>query len=55
MRKGRKGEKNGEKKEKTDDHSGHYVIASSRRPERWPLERRPLVQKIYLDSPLPEA
>ena len=31
----------GEKK--TDDYSGHYVIASSRPPERRPLERRPLV------------
>ena len=29
-RKGRDGEKNGgRKKEKTDDYSGHYVIASS--------------------------
>ena len=46
MRKGRDGEekKNGGKKgEKTDDYSGHYVIASSRPPERRPLERRPLV------------
>ena len=49
MRKGRDGEKNGEKKktgkkrEKTDENSGHYVIASSRPPERGPLERRPLV------------
>ena len=32
MRKGRDGEKNGEKK--TDENSGHYVIASSRPPER---------------------
>ena len=47
MRKGRDGEKNGKKtggkKEKTDDYSGHYVIASSRPPERRPLECRPLV------------
>ena len=50
MRKGRDGEKNGGKKrggekkrEKTDDYSGHYVIASSRPPERRPLERRTLV------------
>ena len=50
MRKGRDGgngkktgkEKNGEKKEKTDENSGHYVIASSRPPERRPLERHTL-------------
>ena len=41
MRKGRDGGgKNGEKtggkkeKEKTDENSGHYIIASSRPPER---------------------
>ena len=43
MRKGRDGEKNGKKtggkktgkkREKTDGNSGHYVIASSRPPER---------------------
>ena len=48
MRKGRDGEKkNGKKKkrEKTDGNSGHYVIASSRPPERWPLERRTLAPK----------
>ena len=51
MRKGREGgeKKNGkngvEKKEKTDDYSGHYVIASSRPPECRPLERRLLVPK----------
>ena len=39
---GKKREKNGEKKEKTDENSGHYVIASSRPPERRPLERRTL-------------
>ena len=47
MRKGRKvgngkktREKRGKKeKEKTDDYSGHYVVASSRLPERRPLER----------------
>ena len=44
MRKGRDGEKKlGEKKEKTDGNSGYYVIASSRPPERRPLERRLLV------------
>ena len=47
MRKGRNGEKNGGgkrgKKEKTDDYSGHYVIASSRPSERQTLERRMLV------------
>ena len=35
------GEKTG-KMEKTDENSGHYVIASSRPPERRPLERRTL-------------
>ena len=49
MRKGRDGgkrEKNGGKKgEKTDENSGHYVIASSRPPERRPLERRTLAPK----------
>ena len=35
---GKRGEKKREKKEKTDDNSGHYVIASSRPPERQPLE-----------------
>ena len=51
MRKGRDGEKKngkktgkktGKKREKTDGNSGHYVIASSRPPERRPLERRTL-------------
>ena len=53
MRKGRDGEKktgkkkwkkkkNGKKNENTDENSGHYVIASSRPPERRPLERRTL-------------
>ena len=57
MRKGRDGEKktgkkNGKKKkrekkrEKTDGNSGHYVIASSRPPERRPLERRTLAPKL---------
>ena len=45
MRKGRDGGKREkkikwEKKEKTDENSGHYVVASSRPPERRPLERR---------------
>ena len=64
MRKGRDGGKRGEKKreekknggkkrEKTDENSGHYVIASSRPPERRPPERRPLehrtlVPKIFV-------
>ena len=41
-------EAKGAKKEKTDDYSGHYVIASSRPPEHRPLERRtllPIVKK----------
>ena len=46
MRKGRDGGKKREKKgEKTDDYSGHYVIASSRPHERRPLERRTLAPK----------
>ena len=49
MRKGHDGgKKNGgkkRKKEKTDENSGHYVIASSRPPERRPLERRTLAPK----------
>ena len=50
MRKDRDGEKKkGEKKgEKTDNYSGHYVIASSRPSERQPLERRPLVPIISI-------
>ena len=58
MRKGRDGGEMG-KKEKTDDYSGHYVIASSRPherrlpnrrpPERRPLERRTLVT-IYCSA-----
>ena len=44
MRKGRDGGKKtgGEKKENTDENNGHYVIASSRPPERRPLECRTL-------------
>ena len=53
MRKGRDGGKTGKtekkpgekKKENTDENSGHYVIASSRPPERRPLERRTLAPK----------
>ena len=33
------------KKEKTNENSGHFVIASSRPPERRPLERRTLALK----------
>ena len=36
------GQKKRGKQEKTDENSGHYVIASSRSPERRPLERRTL-------------
>ena len=42
MRKGRGGGEMGGKqgrKKKNDENSGHYVIASSRLPERRPLER----------------
>ena len=49
---GKKGEKRGKKGGgKTDDYSGHYVIASSRPPERRPLERRtlaPIVRNVYI-------
>ena len=45
MRKGRDGETG--KREKTDYYSGHYVIASSRPPERRPLERRTLAPKEW--------
>ena len=52
MRKGRdrgNGEKNGEeKKEKTDENSGHYVIASSWLPKRQLLERHSLVPKLVI-------
>ena len=51
MRKGRDGgkkrEKTGKKKENTDENSGLYVIASSRPPDRRPLERRTL--EVILD------
>ena len=40
MRKGNSGEENGEENR---ENSGHYGIASSRPPERRPLERRTLV------------
>ena len=33
------------KREKTDENTGHYIIASSRPPERRPLERRTLAPK----------
>ena len=51
MRKGRDGgktgeKKNGKKKENTDENSGHYVVASSRPPERRPLERRTLAPNV---------
>ena len=39
------GEKTGKKREKTDENSGHYVIASSRPPDRRLLERRMLAPK----------
>ena len=56
MRKGCDGgKKTGEKKEKTDENSGHYVVASSRPPERRPLERRTLVPKCHLSELLKVA
>ena len=39
----KQGKKTGKIEEKTDGYSGHYVIASSRLPERRPLERCTLV------------
>ena len=36
-------------KEKSDENSGHYVIASSRPPERRPLERRTLAPIVTCD------
>ena len=48
MRKGRdggNGKKKNPEKEKNYENSGHYVIASSRPPERRPLERRTLAPK----------
>ena len=44
-------EAKGAKKEKIDDYSGHYVIASSRPPERRPLECRTLVPKMKQAQP----
>ena len=41
----------GKKKEKTDENSDHYVIASSRTPERRPLERRTLAPMIFRIEP----
>ena len=55
MREGRDGGKTGKKwgkLEKTDDYSGHFVIASSRPPERPPLECRTLVPIFPLISTL---
>ena len=52
MRKGRNGggknggENVGKKREKMDENSGHYVVASSRLPECRPLEHRTLVPKV---------
>ena len=54
-KRGKKREKR--KKEKTDENSGHYVIASSRQPERRPLERRTLapIIEMLLDDILTEV
>ena len=40
----------GNKREKNDENSGHYVIASSQLPERRPLEHRTLVPIIILNQ-----
>ena len=36
--------------QKTDNYSGHYVIASSQPPERRPLECRTLVPKFNFEE-----
>ena len=36
-----------ERKEKTDENSGHYIIASSGPPKRWLLERHTLVPTLF--------
>ena len=49
------GKTGGKKEENTDESSGHYVVASSRPPERRPLERRTLVPiewKYNISSPI---
>ena len=51
MRKGNNGEKRENGEEKTDENSGHYIIASRRQPERRPLERRTLVPIYDYDKP----
>ena len=43
-------QKGGKKGEKTDDYSGHYFIASSRPPERRPLERRTFVPIVNMQQ-----
>ena len=50
MRKGCDGGETGGKKEKADENSGHYVIASSQPPERRPLERSTLAPKIETET-----
>ena len=50
MRKGRDKEKKAGEEEKTDENIGHYVVASSRQPERRPLEHRTLVPKRNMYS-----
>ena len=42
------GKKREKQKEKTDENSGHYVIASSRPPERRPLERSTLAPIVEM-------
>ena len=46
MRKVDDGERKEKREEKNVVFSGHYVIASSRPPERRPLECRTLVPKV---------
>ena len=50
MRKGNSRANEEENGEKTDENSGHYVIASSRPPKRRLLEHRTLAPKVrYFD------
>ena len=41
------GGKNKKKREKTDENSGHYVMASSRPPDRWNAARSCQFSKVF--------